>query len=135
MYNKTMTDIDKFFSDSDRLMARGSATGKIDCQKLASELTRLFLTWTRDYGELGSNLAAYWIEQYSTTLSTPEGRKQATEWFGSLLSLLSNSFTAEMDFSDKDWDEIRENVSAEADNLDLELITSIMMIIVERGKA
>jgi len=40
-----------------------------------------------------------------------------------------------MDFPDDDWDEIREIISAEADTMDLDLLTSIMTIIVERGKA
>jgi hypothetical protein len=130
-----MTDIDKFFSDADRMVARASATGKTDTQKLAGEITRLFLSWTRDFGELGTNLSAYWLDAYTETLSTEEGRKRAVEWFGSILALLSDCFTKDMDFSDRDWDEIRDSISDEAENLDMELITSIMTIIVDRGKA
>jgi len=130
-----MTDIDKFLSDADKLVARASATGKTDTQKLAGEITRLFLIWSRDFGELGTNLSAYWIDEYTETLSTEEGRKRAVEWFGSILALLSDCFTKDMDFSDRDWEEIRDSISDEAENLDMELITSIMTIIVDRGKA
>ena len=130
-----MTDIDKFFSDADKLVARASATGKTDTQKLAGEITRLFLSWARDFGELGTNLSAYWLDAYTETLSTEEGRKRAVEWFGSVLALLSDCFTKDMDFNDRDWDEIRDSISDEAENLDLDLITSIMTIIVDRGKA
>lgn len=135
MYNNHMTNIDKFYSDADRIMARAGAPGNQDMKKLAAELSRHFLGWTRDYGELGPNLSTYWIDEYSNTLSTPEGRKAAIEWFGALLALLSGSFTAEMDFSDRDWEEIRENVSAEAEDLDMDLVASIMTVIVERGKS
>jgi hypothetical protein len=130
-----MTDIDKFLSDADRLVARASATGKTDTQKLAGELTRLFLIWARDFGELGTNLSSYWIGEYTESLSTEEGRKRAVEWFGSILALLSDCFTKDMDFSDRDWEEIRDCISDEAENLDMDLITSIMTIIVDRGKA
>jgi len=130
-----MTDIDKFFSDADKLVARVSAAGKPDTQKLAGEITRLFLIWARDFGELGTNLSTYWIDEYAETLSTEEGRKRAIEWFGSVLALLSDCFTKNMDFSDRDWGEIRDCISDEAENLDMELITSIMTIIVDRGKA
>ena len=114
---------------------RASAAGKTETQKLACEITRLFLSWARDFGELGTNLSAYWINEYAGTLSTEEGRKRAVEWFGSVLALLSDCFTKDMDFSDRDWGEIRDSISDEAENLDMELITSIMTIIVERGKA
>ena len=135
MYNSPMTNIDKFYSDADRLMAKAGAPGAQDLKKLAAELSRLFLGWTRDYGEIGANLSTYWIDEYSLTLSTPEGRKAAVEWFGAVLALLSDCFTAEMDFSDRDWEEIRENVSAEAEDLDMDLVATIMTVIVERGKA
>lgn len=135
MYNLLMTNIDKFYSDADRLMTRAGAPGNTNPVKLSGELSRLFLTWTRDYGELGPNLSTYWIGEYENTLATPEGRKKAVEWFGSILALLSGCFTPQMDFDDRDWEEIRENVSAEAENLDMDLVTSIMMVIVERGKS
>lgn len=130
-----MTDIDKFYSDADRLMARASSQGPVDVQKLAAELTRLFLRYTQGLGDLGTNMGAYWVETYANTLATEEGRKRASEWFASVLSLLSGSFAAEMDFNDRDWDEIRDTVSDEAENLDIDLITSIMTVIVDRGKA
>jgi len=130
-----MTNIDKFYSDGDRLMSKAGAPGSQDVKKLAAELSRLFLGWTRDFGELGANLSTYWIDEYADTLSTAEGRKAAVEWFGALLALLSDCFTADMNFSDRDWEEIRENVSAEAGDLDMDLVSSIMTVIVEHGKA
>jgi hypothetical protein len=135
MYNIGMTDIDKFYSDADRLVTRASAPGAPDQGKLADELVRLFSIWTRDYGELGTAIADYWLGTYAQTLSGPGKGQAAVEWLGAALSLISGSFTPEMDFPDDDWDEIREIISAEADTMDLDLLTSIMTIIVERGKA
>jgi hypothetical protein len=130
-----MTDIDKFYSDADRIVAKAGAPGSGGAAKLASELTRHFLVWTRDYGDVGTDMASWWMEHYAETLGTESGRKNAVEWFGSLLALLSNNFTAEMDFPDADWEEIRDTVSACADDLDMDIITTIMTVIVDRGHA
>jgi hypothetical protein len=130
-----MTTIDKFCSDADRLMARAGKPEGPSGERLAAELSRMFLACARDYGDLAPNLATYWIDEYASSLSAPEGRKAAVDWFSNLLALLEGSFANEMDFSDRDWDEIRENVSAEAENLDMDLIASIMTVIVERGKS
>lgn len=130
-----MTDIDKFYSDADRIVARASAPGSTAQAKLAGELSRHFLVWARDYGDIGADLASYWNERYGADLASDEARKAAVEWFASLLSLLAGQFSASMDFPDEDWEEIRNVISAEADGLDIDLLTSIMTVIVERGKA
>jgi hypothetical protein len=130
-----MTDIDKFLLDADRLVARASASGTTDAKRLAADLSNAFRSWTRDYGEIGESLAAYWVDEYSDTLRSTEGRTNAVTWFGSVLALLSGCFEDGMDFPDRDWEEIRDTVSSEADSLDMEIISSIMTVIVERGKA
>ena len=130
-----MTDIDKFFSDADRLVARASVPGSTSAGKLGSELSRLFLIWTRDFGTLGTAFADYWNAKYANSLSAPEGRKAAGDWLAAALALLSGCFTTEMDFPDEDWAEIRDIISAEAETLDMDLVMSIMTVIVDRGKA
>ncbi len=130
-----MNDIDKFYSDADRLAARASVPGSNSAAKLGSELSRMFLAWTRDFGDIGTDLSVYWNERYKTKLGDETGRKAAIEWLGAAIALLSGCFTAKMDFPDEDWAEIRDIVSAEADNLDIELLMSIMTVIVERGKS
>lgn len=130
-----MTDIDKFYSDADRLVARASVPGSIAAGKLGSELSRMFLVWTRDFGEIGANLASYWSDKYSASLSTENGRKAAIEWFGAAIALLSGCFTEKMDFPEDDWHEIRDIISAEAESIDMDLLMSLMTVIVERGKS
>lgn len=130
-----MTDIDKFYSDADKLVTRASVPGSSFAGKLKSELSRLFLIWTRDYGQLGTAFCEYWHITYGDSLSTENDRKAAVEWLASALCLLSGCFTKEMDFPDRDWQEIRDIISAEAEDLDIDMLMSIMSIIVERGKA
>ena len=135
LYISGMTDIDKFYSDADKLVARASVPGSLAAGKLASELNRMFLIWTRDFATIGPALADYWSSRYQGTLDTETGRTAAIEWLASAVSLLAGCFTPEMDFPDEDWNEIRDIISAEADTLDMELVMSLMSIIVERGKA
>lgn len=131
-----MTNLDKFYSDADRLMKRAAVPGSgLSAGGIAQELRRLYLSWARDYGNLGSDLADYWVSTYESTLNTEEGRKNGVEWFASLLALLGGDFSPDMDFPDRDWEEIRDTVNAEADDLDIDLLSSIMTVIVERGKA
>jgi hypothetical protein len=131
-----MTNLDKFYSDADRLMKRSAVPGNgLSAGALAQELRRLFLSWARDYGNLGTDLADYWVSAYESSLGTEEGRKNGVEWFGALLALLGGEFSPAMDFSHRDWEEIRDTVNAEADDMDIDLLSSIMTVIVERGKA
>ncbi len=138
-YNQDMTDTDKFFSDADRIASRAAKDQAIGGHAFEREfrdgMTRLFLSWTRDYAGIGDSLAEYWLNRYGADAANAEGRKGAIEWFGKVLALLSGSFPKDADFSDGDWAEIRDTVSAEADTLDLDVVTDILSVVVERGKA
>lgn len=130
-----MTDIDKFFSDSDRILKTASKpgiSGTSSSKTLARDLLRNFHAWTRNYGTLADALSDYWTQTYANDLDTFESRKIAAQWLGYALSLLSESFTPEMDFTNADWEAIREIVSSEADDIDISLLTSILSVIVER---
>ncbi len=138
-YNQIMTDIDKFFSDADRIASRAAkdqAGGSPSHEReFRDGMTRLFLSWTRDYAGVGDSLARYWSERYGDAAATDAGRKAATEWFGNALALLCGCFPKDADFPDEDWDEIRDTVSAEAETLDLDIVTSVLSVVGERGKA
>lgn len=131
-----MTDLDKFYSDADKIISRAySAQQPHETKKLAQELVRHFLIWSRDYQELSGSLSEYFTRKYEPSLATEAGRKAAVEWFASLLALFTGTFEAGMDFPDDDWAEIRDTINAEAEELDIELLSSLLTVIVERGKA
>lgn len=131
-YNKPMTNLDKYYSDADRLASRGANRPK---DEFAKALVQLFSSWSRDFEPIASALCGYWQGRYADTLDTEAGKTAAVEWFGSLLSLFYEDFPRDKDFADDDWEEIRDTVSAEAESLDMDLVTSILSVIVERGKA
>lgn len=128
-----MTDIDKFYSDADRL-AKHSGYDEVGKNAFAAGLIRKFLSITGAYGTISEELAGYWNNKYATQLDTIESRKEATTWFASVIALLSGAFESDMDFSDNDWEEIQETISAEADTLDINTLTRILSVIVDRGK-
>ncbi len=134
-YNIAMKDIDKFFSDGDRIIARWRAEGTGKTERLASALSAHFLSWCRSLSDIAGPLASYWETTYGDTLGTEAGRKAALEWFGALHALLHEEFDDSMDFPEADWDEIRETINAEADSMDLDLLSGILTVIVERGHA
>lgn len=134
-YNIAMKDIDKFYSDADRLISRWRAEGTGNTARLATSLLDHFAAYSRNAGEIASQLAAYWAQTYTHTLETEEGRKAAVNWLGSLNALLSGEFDQNMGFPARDWDEIRDTINAEAENMDMGLLSDIMMIIVDRGYA
>lgn len=130
-----MKDIDKFFSDGDRIISKWRAEGSGKTDRLASALSAHFLSWCRPLSDIAAPLAQYWETAYAGTLGTEEGRKAAIEWFGALHALLHDEFDNTMDFPDADWDEIRETINAEAENMDLDLLSGILTVIVDRGHA
>lgn len=131
-YNNPMTNLDKYYSDADRLAARGATRPK---DEFAKGLIQLFRSWSRDFEPIATPLAEYWQGRYAHTLDDPAGKEAAVEWFGALLSLFYGDFPRDKNFPDDDWAEIRDTVSAEAESLDMDLVTTILSVIVERGKA
>jgi hypothetical protein len=49
------------------------------------------------------------------------------------MALLTGSFDDTMDFSNEEWEDIREIVSAEAEDMEMDRLMEIMSVIVSRG--
>ncbi|ULQ60894.1 hypothetical protein K7I13_06430 [Brucepastera parasyntrophica] len=128
-----MIPLDKFHSDANKICKHMSPAGGSG-NGAAQELARLFLSYTKQYGNIGYDLITYWNGKYDRGLADPQTAAAAIDWLTNALALLSGEFTKEMDFPDADWMEIRDCITAEADNLDIDLLTSIMSVFVERGK-
>lgn len=128
-----MTNIDKFYSDAVKTTARFIRDGKE--QALSAELQRSFLEWNRSSEILAKALVDFWHINYGQDLSTEDARDTALQSLLALMALINGDFDDTMDFSDKNWNDIREIISAEAESLDMETLTEIMTVIVSRGKA
>lgn len=110
-----MNYIDKFLSDSQRVINTNNSSS----QKII-DLERLFSIASSQLGEIAPKLFQYWKETYNIDF------EKKIDWLGDLLFLLSNQLDHEPVFTKKDWKEIQEEVSAEADTMDMDILSSIM---------
>lgn len=128
-----MTDLDKFASDADRVLSRALKPGAT-ARAAATELSRLLASSVRGLEPLAEGFALIWERRFADSL-TPGNARAAVDWLVAAFAFLSDAFAPEMDFPDDDWEDIRELLSAEAEDLDMDTLTSMMTVIVERGKA
>ena len=126
-----MTNLDKFCSDVQKAAARAIRDGTTP--SLATELERLFMEWTRSYGPLAQNLLTFWTDRYAGALGNEKTRDTAIERLVSLMALITGVFDDDMDFADTEWEDIREIVTAEAEDMEMDRLMEIMSIIVSRG--
>lgn len=127
-----MTNLEKFYSDAERTTARCGRNG--NHQALCAELHRSFLENNRSSGILAEVLGDFWQRTYGISLGTDDQRATALKSIVALMALITGEFEETMDFPDEEWDEIREIISAEAESLDMTILTEIMSVIVSRGK-
>ncbi|HQB88407.1 MAG TPA: hypothetical protein PLJ76_05290 [Treponemataceae bacterium] len=126
-----MTNLDKFYSDAHKSLARADRNGSPTT--LAAELQRSFMEWTRSYGNLAENFWTFWLDRYADALGNTDNRGIAIDRLVSLMALLTGSFDDTMDFSNEEWEDIREIVSAEAEDMEMDRLMEIMSVIVSRG--
>lgn len=129
-----MNNFDKFASEIHKTASR-SAQNQRGSMTLAQDLAHLFEIWTRDIQSLGHLFAQYWLDSYAIDLNNPDALEASLTWLKQAYALLSCEFSKDMDFSEKDWYELKEIVTSEAEDLDLDLLTNLLTIFVERGKA
>ena len=71
----------------------------------------------------------YWLRTHSA-----DTKEEAVTWFYTVFSLFDGSFGSDMDFSNEDWEELHTIISAAAETLDMQTVSAIMSIMVERHK-
>ena len=91
------------------------------------------MEWTRSYGNLAENFWTFWLDRYADALGNTDNRGIAIDRLVSLMALLTGSFDDTMDFSNEEWEDIREIVSAEAEDMEMDRLMEIMSVIVSRG--
>ena len=125
--NLPMNTLEKFYSDARR------RTEKLSAPAFRQELCELFVQTVRSYDKsllpLAEDAAEYWLRIHSD-----DTKDKAVNWFYSVFSLFDGSFGSNMDFSDEDWEELHTIISAAAETLDMDTVSTMMSVIVERHK-
>lgn len=122
-----MTILDKFYSDAHRIVE------KLHDSVWQQELCGFFVQTIHNYDStllsLADSAVEYWhSSHYNDTAD------EAVQWFYRVFALFSDNFTNDIDFSDEDWKELSAIVCQEADTLDMDTVSAIMRIMVDRRK-
>ncbi len=124
-----MNAMEKFYSDSRKLI-KICRQNEFDAE-LAALFCRAVSSFDKQCENLANDFADYRLATYGENGQTKE---EAAEWFYKLFSLLAGHFEPDMDFSDEDWKQINLTVSAEAGEMNIDLLNSILSVMVERKK-
>lgn len=134
-YNEIMTDIDKFYSDVQKIKKRERADNPVyDGKKASLAVASMFESMNRDLGDLPRSIGEYWITNYidtSTDISN-EPTDEHVEWLLTVLSFLDGSLEPNMDLPKKDWKALLDFINYEAESLPIDVLTDLMAVIVSK---
>ena len=132
-----MDNNSKFYADIQRILKydRANNNGNFNPERACKEIGNRFASSYKNFGALPEGIAQYWLE--NKVLSSSDISKEPTEDTINWILDADDFLSAEKDktycFSKTDWEEIRDLVNAEACDLDINLLSDLMSIIVENG--
>ena len=131
-----MTDLGKFYADVQRCLKheRADNNGNYDGLRASRAIEKLFISYNRGLENIAEPLAEYWEQTYiqKSPKLAEEPQKANIDWLANVIALFDGQLEPDQNFSKKDWAEINDIVNAEAEDLPLDVLSSIMSTIVER---
>ena len=131
-----MTNTDKFFADIKRIIKRNRADGATyDALKCCRQVTELFSSYNKDLGDLPNSIGDYWFKQYIVPSSqlSEEPTPQHQDWLADVLELLTGEEGEFKSITPKDWIVLRDFVGFEAEELPMDVLSSLMVVLLEKG--
>ena len=133
-----MTTIDKFLSDIQKTIKydRANNGGHYDAKRACTQISKLFANNNRNLGSLAVSLGDYWLNTYILASGdlADEPSEQNIEKIKAFQSFCDAD--EEADFSvltADDWENLRDFVDDEAENLDLDSLQNMMNLILQNG--
>ncbi|EFW37067.1 hypothetical protein [Treponema phagedenis] len=121
-----MNIIDKFYSDAKR---RAAAVEFSEGRKIIADLfCKTVAVYDKQAVQLAEDFADYRLGAEISAID------EDIEWFYKIFSLIDGSFDDSMNFSEEDWEAITVIIDSAADDLDMDLLNSLMAVIVDRKK-
>lgn len=127
--------IQKFYSDIERIKKHNrDGSGKLNVSGVKNQIASLFENNNRGMCELPHALADYWLNEYVQ----PEIDSGATEISPAVIDKIAAMYSFLIDDSDtdalndNDWKEIGEAVNYEAEDLPMDVLSSLMKTLVEK---
>ena len=131
-----MTNTDKFFADIKRIIKRNRADGaQYDPLACCRQVTQLFSSYNKDLGDLPNSIGEYWFKHYivPSTQQEEEPTPQHQDWLADVLEFLSGEEGEFKSITPKDWIVLRDFVGFEAEELPMEVLSSLMGVLLEKG--
>lgn len=131
-----MTEVEKFVADARRVVKRDRADngGAYDGLRASRKVAELFCGNVRSLGDLPNSIAEYWLDEHVASSESMDDEPSAEhiEWLASALSFLYGTLEKAVCFSDEDWRKLAEFVNYEAEDLPIDVLSSLMGVLVER---
>lgn len=128
-------DLQKFSADIKRCLKHYRANNSnYDGQKASEEVANMFQRVNDDLGTLGEGLAGFWLNNFIRNSADPN---EPTEKNCAILEALQafidgdGSYLSEAGLTQDQWEEIKDNVNSEAEDLPLDVLQDMMSIILD----
>ncbi len=134
-YNIYMTNIDKFYSDVQKIKKKERSENPIyDGRKASLAVASMFESMNRDLGDLPHSISEYWMNNYIDNSSEVENEPtdEHVEWLLTVLSFLDGSLEPNMDLPKKDWKALMDFINYEAESLPINVLTDLMAVLVSK---
>lgn len=132
-----MTDIGKFLSDIQRIKKhdRQNHSGNPDYNRIFRDLNSLFLRSTSCPADLARSVFEYWENEYifNSQNQKEEPSEENSQKLAAMLAFLEDSDEFQNLLTQKDWQELRDLVNYEAEDLPVDILQSLMRVLVEKG--
>ena len=132
-----MTDIGKFLSDIQRIKKhdRQNNGGNPDYNRIFRDLNSLFLRSTSCPADLARSVFEYWENEYvfNSQNQKEEPSEENSQKLAAMLAFLEDSDEFQSVLTQKDWQELRDLVNYEAEDLSVDVLQSLMRVLVEKG--
>lgn len=132
-----MTDIGKFLSDIQRIKKhdRQNHSGNPDYNRIFRDLNSLFLRSTSCPADLARSVFEYWENEYifNSKNQKEEPSEENSQKLAAMLAFLEDSDEFQNLLTQKDWQELRDLVNYEAEDLPVDILQSLMRVLVEKG--
>lgn len=131
-----MIDLGKFYADVQRCLKheRADNNGNYDGLRACRAVKKLFVSYFRGLENIAEPLAEYWEQTYILQSKNLEDEPQKSniDWLANVIALINGELEADRNFPQKDWVEINNVVNAEAEDIPIDVLSSIMSTLVER---
>ena len=132
-----MTDIGKFLSDIQRIKKhdRQNNGGNPDYNRIFRDLNSLFLRSTSCPADLARSVFEYWENEYifNSQNQKEEPSEENSQKLAAMLAFLEDSDEFQSVLTQKDWQELRDLVNYEVEDLPVDVLQSLMRVLVEKG--